>query len=173
MSATACQKPASILKDTRGILQSQGSTGYSLYLPGLVPRVISGAAPRKLLSCWKLQSWHPQVVTLSSWCSLNNFSQVSSIVHPLITNVHCPQHAGISELPQHQGRVRPSATTEASAPNPTAEGLKTIRGQIFQSHPFRYHFTTGRNPYKTLPSHRKTECYKTFLQSAIFLMYTG
>lgn len=62
-SATAHRKTASILKDTQGIPQSQGSTGYSLYLPGFIPRVISGAAPRKLLSCWKLQGWHPQVVT--------------------------------------------------------------------------------------------------------------
>ena len=106
-SATACRKKASMLKDTQGILQSQGSTGYSLYLPGLIPRVISGAAPSKLLTCWKLQGWHPQAVTPSASRSLHSFSQVSSTVHPPTTKVHRPQHAGISELPQHQGRARP------------------------------------------------------------------
>lgn len=43
-------KMASTLKATRGILQSHGSTGYSLYLPGLISKATSGATPGKLLS---------------------------------------------------------------------------------------------------------------------------
>lgn len=46
-----------------GSFKVRAAQDFPLSSPGCVPRAISGATPRKLLSGWKLQGWHPQVVT--------------------------------------------------------------------------------------------------------------
>lgn len=156
-------KMASTLKDTRGILQSHGSTGYSLYLPGLISKVTSGAAPGKLLSWWKLQSWHPQVVSRSHFvCSELASPPANSSAAAAPPAAPPAPAAAPGDLAEHGW---------TPAPHPAADGLGLIRTQTFQSHLFLISFCNRKTPVRPFARREKAKRYKTFLLSAGFLAY--
>jgi len=73
--------------------------------------------------------------------------------------------------------TQPNACAQVSAARPPTTKAHRPRhagtSDFFQSHLFRFHLATGRNPYEAFHSQTKMKCYKTFLQSAAFLMHTG
>lgn len=107
------------------------------------------------------------MVTLSSSCSLNSFSQVS-VPHLPIIKVNRRLHAGTLELPTPRQSTTLCCSLSSKSHCRTDED--TLDTYI-QSDLFQISSCHRRNPYET--SQSRIKCYKAFLQSAVFLTYIG